>query len=145
MESNVGFSSKKVASAAIRMALSENRDEERELKHNYIERGIHAAAVDFGGETLPTISKILERAIVAAKREGVIKDTHAEEGSIAGATHEAIGQVMSRALGLNIGGKIGIARYNDHISVAIFFAIGMVHLDDVAIGLAHRAVANGSY
>ena len=135
-------SSKKVATAAIKMALSENREEERELKAVYNVQGIRSAAVDFGGEALAAIPKILERAIVAAKREGVIKDTHAEEGSVAGATHEAIGQVMSRAIGLNIGGKIGVARYRDHISVAIFFAIGMIHLDDVAIGLAHRAVSN---
>ncbi|NLL19602.1 MAG: hut operon positive regulator HutP, partial [Clostridia bacterium] len=36
--------------------------------------------------------------------------------------------------------KIGIARINDHISVAVFFGIGLVHLDEVAIGLGHRAV-----
>ncbi|MCL2817571.1 MAG: HutP family protein [Clostridiales bacterium] len=142
MEQQAAFSSKKIASAAIKLALSESREEERELKRFFGEAGIRAAAVDFGGETLAAIPKIIERAIVAAKREGVIKETHAEEGSVAGATHEAISQVVARAVGLNIGGKIGIARYHDHVSVAIFFAIGMSHLDDVAIGLAHRAVAN---
>ena len=47
---------------------------------------------------------------------------------------------MPKALGLNVGGKIGIARYQDHIGVAIFMGIGLLHLDEVAIGLGHRAV-----
>jgi hypothetical protein len=42
-------------------------------------------------------------------------------------------QIINKALGLNVGGKIGIARYNDHISVAIFFGIGLLHLNEVAI------------
>jgi len=48
---------------------------------------------------------------------------------------------MTKALGLNVGGKIGIARYKDHVSVAVFFGIGLLHLDEVAIGLGHRAVS----
>ena len=55
--------------------------------------------------------RIVERAVVAAKREGVIvADEYKEEGSVAGAAHEALTQVMGKALGLNVGGKIGIAR-----------------------------------
>ena len=30
---------------------------------------------------------------------------------------------MPKAIGLNVGGKIGIARYKDHVSVAIFLAL----------------------
>jgi len=86
------------------------------------------------------VSKIVERAVVAAKREGVIKDTHPDEGAVAGATREAVSQIIPKALGLNVGGKIGIARYQDHVSVAIFSGIGLLHLDEVAIGLGHRAV-----
>ena len=37
--------------------------------------------------------------------------------------------------------KIGVARHKDHVSVAIFLGIGLLHLDEVAIGLGHRAVA----
>lgn len=132
--------SKKVAAVAIKMALSESREEEKELKQFYQGLGIRTAAVDYGGEFLNSISKVIERAVVAAKREGVIHDTHADEGAIAGATHEALSQIMPKAMGLNIGGKIGIARQNDHVSVAIFFGIGMIHLDEVTIALAHRAV-----
>lgn len=136
----VPFGSKKVAAVAVKMALTESREEEKELKKVYLAQGIHTAAVDYGGEFLTSVAKVIERAVVAAKREGVIKDTHPDEGAVAGATHEALSQIMPKGIGLNIGGKIGIARYQDHISVAVFFGIGMIHLDDVAIGLAHRAV-----
>lgn len=134
--------SRKVASIAIRMAISETREEENQLKRRFHEQGLKVAAVDYGGDFITSASKIVERAVVAAKREGVIWETHADEGAVAGATREALSQVMPKALGLNVGGKIGMARQGDHISVAIFFGIGLLHLDDVAIGLGHRAAAS---
>lgn len=133
------FGSKKIAYAAIKMALSETREEEIQLKHEYAEIGIKTAAVDVGGEFVSSIKKMIERAIVSAKRENVIRDNHPDEGAIAGATREAISQIMPKALGLNVGGKIGVARQDDHISVAVFLGIGLLHLDEVAIGLSHRA------
>lgn len=136
----VPMGSKKVAAAAIKMALTENREEEKELKKLYSKQGVRTAAVDYGGEFLSSMGKIIERAVVAAKREGVIKDNHHNEGAVAGATHEAMSQIMPKGVGLNIGGKIGIARFDDHLIVVVFFGIGMIHLDEVAIGLAHRAI-----
>ncbi|MGI6065009.1 MAG: HutP family protein [Bacillota bacterium] len=136
----VSVGSKKVAAVALKMALTESREEEKQLKKYYLEQGIRTAAVDYGGEFLSSVPRVIERALVAAKREGVIKDTHPDEGAVAGATHEAMSQIMPKAMGLNIGGKIGIAKENDHISVAVFFGIGMIHLDEVAVALAHRAV-----
>ncbi len=130
--------SKKVATAALRMAMSESREEEIQLKESYAREGIRTAAADYGGEYISAIKKIVERAVVAAKREGVIKETHGDEGAVAGATREALTQIMPKALGLNIGGKIAIARWDEHLSVAIFFGIGLLHLDEVAIGLGHR-------
>ena len=59
---------------------------------------------------------------------------------MAGATREALSQVMTKAIGLNVGGKIGIARSGNNIAVAIFFGIGLLHLNEVAIGLGHRAI-----
>jgi hypothetical protein len=139
---NMEIGSKEVASAAIRMALSSSRQEESQLKRELLEKvHIKAVAVDYGGEFVTSVGKIVERAVVAAKREGVIKDAHADEGAVAGATREAIAQIMPKALGLNVGGKIGIARFGDHISVALFFGIGLLHLDEVSIGLGHRAVS----
>jgi len=134
------YGSKKIAAIAIKMALSESREEENILKGQYLELGIKTAAVDYGGEFINALKKIVERSVVAAKRENVIKDIHVEEGAVAGAAREALSQIMPKAIGLNVGGKIGVARFHDHISVAVYFGIGLLHLDEVAIGLGHRAV-----
>ncbi|WP_027719393.1 HutP family protein [Desulfovirgula thermocuniculi] len=134
--------SKQVARVALTMAMSEDREQERELKARFAREGYRTAAVDYGGDFLSCLNKVVERAVVAAKREGVIKEVHAEEGAVAGATREALSQIMAKAIGSNVGGKIGIARYQDHISVAVFFGVGLLHLDDVAVGLGHRAVSS---
>lgn len=132
--------SKQVASAAIKLAISETRQEEEMLKVKFSKLGIKAAAVDYGGEYITSIKKIIERTVVAAKREDIIKQSHADEGAVAGATREALAQIMPKAIGLNVGGKIGIARKDDHITIVVFFGIGLVHLDEIGIGIAHRAV-----
>ena len=137
----MNYGSKKVASSAVKMALTESREEESRLKKQFQEIEIHTAAVYFGGEYLASIHKIVERAIVAGKREGIISDTHSEEGAIAGAAREALSQIMSKAIGLNVGGKLGIARYHDHLAICVFLGIGLLHLDEVAIGLAHRTIS----
>lgn len=134
------YGSKEIAGAAIKIALTLDRHDEKNMQAEYSKRGIHTAAVDYGGEFITSVMKIVERAVVSAKREGVIIDSHAEEGAVAGATREALSQIMPKALGLNVGGKIGIARYKDHVSVAIFFGIGLLHLNEVSIGLGHRVV-----
>jgi len=137
----LGFhGSRKVARVAVEMALTESREEEKESKMRFARQGIKTAAVDYGGDFITSVNKIVERAVVAAKREGVIREIHVDEGAVAGATREALSQVMPKAIGLNVGGKIGIARQSDHISVAVFFGVGLLHLDEVAIGLGHRAV-----
>jgi hypothetical protein len=130
--------SKVVALAALKMAMSESREEESALKQQFFHKGIKTVAVDYGGDYLSSIKKLVERAIVASKREGVIKETHGDEGAVAGATREALSQIISKAAGLNIGGKIGIAHKGEHLSVAVFFGVGLLHLDEVAVGLGHR-------
>lgn len=132
--------SKEISRVALYMALSQSRDDEKRLKDDMQRLGIHTAAVDYGGEFITSVTKIIERAVVAAKREGVIKESHAEEGAVAGAAREAISQIMPKAVGLNVGGKIGIARFEDHICVALFFGIGLLHLNEIAVGLGHRAI-----
>ncbi|MCM0646883.1 HutP family protein [Clostridium swellfunianum] len=129
-----------VAKAAIQMAIS-LREEEKGLEEQFKEKGILTTAVDVGGSINSSISKILERAIVASKRGGVIRDCHVHDGAIIGATREAILQVAQKANGLNIGGKIGIARGGEHLSVAIFMSIGVLHLNDIVIGLGHRSIS----
>ncbi|MBE6930808.1 MAG: HutP family protein [Clostridia bacterium] len=142
MADNVALvgSSARVATAAIELSLSIDREAEKALREQYARQGYRTAAVDFGGELVPSINKIIERSVVAAKREGIIDGSHREEGAVAGAAHEAVSQIVSKAIGLNVGGKIAIARDEDHVSVAMFFRIGLLNLNEVAIGLGHRAI-----
>ncbi len=132
--------SREVCKAAIEIAMTDTRDAETEMKDVNASNGIRSAAIDFGSDFFSAVPKILERAVVAAKREGVISSTHAEEGAVAGAAHEALQQIVNKCVGLNLGGKIGIARCGAHISVCVFFAIGLLNLNDVAIGMGHRVV-----
>lgn len=135
MESN----STKIAKIATRMAICE-RDEEDSLKKLYGEKGIKVTAVNIGGNINSSISKILESALVASKRNGLIREEHLHEGAVIGAARDAIIQVENRASGQNVGGKIGIARGGEHISVCIFLSIGLLHLDEVVIGIGHRSL-----
>ncbi len=129
-----------IARAALTLAISPTRDTEKELKTKYMQEDIKALAVDYGGEFLSSVQKVVERAVVATKREGIIVETPQEEGCVAGATREALSQIMPKAIGLNVGGKIGIARRREHIVVAIFFAIGLLHLNEVGVGMGHRVI-----
>lgn len=133
--------SKVVARAAVNMAISEDRETERQLKQSYAAEGIQTAAIDIGGDFLKSMNRMVEQAIVAARREGLIaENSPREDGSIAGALHDALSQVASKASGMNVGGKIGLARCEEHISVSVFLSIGLLYLDDVALGLAHRLI-----
>lgn len=130
-----------IAKAAIKIAVS-SRDEERTLIEEYKNQEILSVGVDIGGNLNSSIAKIIERALVASKRTGIIKDSHIHDGAVIGATREAIMQVSEKANGLNVGGKIGIARYGEHISVSIFLSIGLLHLNEVVIGIGHRSIGN---
>jgi len=134
------YGSRDIAKAAIMMALSETREQEKNQQEKYRSRGISTCAVDFGGEFSQTVGTIIERAVVSAKREGLISDKHVELGAVAGAAREAVSQIAVKSLGYNVGGKVGIARYEQHIAVAVYNCIGLLHLNDVAVGLAHRIV-----
>lgn len=137
MESN----STKIAKIATRMAIC-SREEENELKDIYSKMGIKVTAVNIGGNINSSISKILESALVASKRNGLIREEHVHEGAVIGAARDAIIQVSNRANAQNVGGKIGIARGGEHISVCIFLSIGLLHLDEVVIGIGHRCLPN---
>ena len=86
-----------VARAAIEIALTPSREEEASLKETLAQQGIRSVAVDLGGEFVSSVAKMVERAIVAARREGVIRPIHPHEGAVAGAAREALAQVRERA------------------------------------------------
>ena len=139
-EKNDNRQQRGIFGAAIRLAVTPDRDSESVLKQEFMEDGIHCAAVNFGGEFIASINKAIEHTVVAARREGIIGEKHSEEGAVAGAAREALSQVMNKAIGLNIGGKIAVARSGEHVGVAMFFGIGLLHLNDIGIGLGHRVI-----
>ena len=132
--------SRDVARASIILAMTSSREEENAQKQRLNAMEIKSAASDFGGDFVGSVMKIIERAVVIAKREGIIGEKSHEEGAVAGAAHDAVIQVIDKAMGLNIGGKIGVARAEGHVAVAIFFTVGLVHLNEVCVGMGHRAV-----
>nr|MBR4280804.1 HutP family protein [Clostridia bacterium] len=132
--------SRDVARAAITLAMTTSREDESAQKQRLTAQGIRSAASDFGGDYVSSVMKMIERAVVIAKREGVIGDKDHEEGAVAGAAHDAVAQVAGKAMGLNVGGKIGVARADGHVAVAVFFTVGLVHLNEVCVGMGHRAV-----
>lgn len=131
--------SMEVAKAAVKLAMS-TREEENHLKADYKDHGFKCVAIDIGGKFPDITTKILERALVASKKNGIIKDVHVHDGAIAGAAREAMAQVSDKINGLSGGGKIGIARQGEHLSVAIFMSVGLLHLNDIVIGLGHRSL-----
>ena len=136
------YQSADVGRAALRMSLTETRTAENELREKLAKEGIRAGAVNFGGKFLDILPKIFESAIVAAQRQHVISDTHVGDGSVVGAVESAIEQIKPMAIGMNVGGKIGIARWNEHLCVAIFIGVGVLHFNEVNVGMAHRVLRN---
>ncbi|MCT4606598.1 MAG: HutP family protein [Marinisporobacter sp.] len=134
------YDSLDVARAAVKIAISSSRSGEEEMIKKFKSIGIRTVAVDIGGNLIDSIPKIIERAIVSSRKTGVIIESHVHDGAVAGAAREAIMQVAAKANGLSAGGKIGIARYGEHLSVCIFMSIGLLHLNEVVIGLAHRSI-----
>ena len=136
------FNSVDIGRAALRIALTSSRQEEVRVKEYLAQKGIRSTAVDFGGEFMPSVVKIIERAVVAAQRQGLVTETHVGAGAVAGAAHAAIEQVMRKAAGFNVGGKIGLARCGEHLCVAIFMGVGVLNLNEMCVGLAHRSLAS---
>ena len=62
------FGSKEVASAAVKMALTASRDDEASFKAQMSKENMLCCAVDFGGDFISSVNKIVERTVVSAKR-----------------------------------------------------------------------------
>ena len=129
-----------VAKSAIRLTLTDTRAEESAMKEQLMQEGIRCVAMDFGGDYLSSIHKMMEKIVSLAKRDDVIAPVHREEGAVAGAARDALYQVASKATGLSVGGKIAVARLGEHVAVAAFFGVGLGHLNEVCIGMSHRSL-----
>ena len=132
-----------VGRAALRMAISESRQDEQNIRQLFAQQNMQTVAVDFGGEFIPSVKKNIERAVVAAQRQNLVPANHVGEGAVAGAVRNALEQIATKAVGLNVGGKIGIARHGEHLCVAVYFGVGVLNLYEVAVGLAHRSLPLG--
>lgn len=136
------FGSADIARVATRLATTTTREEEMEYRSELQSMNIHAAAVDFGGPVDKIISEVMSHAAVAAQRCNLVKETHVELGNVIGACHEVLLEFMHKAAGLNVGGKIALVRYQEHLCVALFAEIGLLSFNEVGLYLAHRAVPN---
>lgn len=134
------FDSTDVAKAAIKLAITSSRASEEQIISKLRDKNIIGTAVDVGGNIVETIHIVIERAIIASRKSGLIEECHVHDGAIAGAAKDAIMQIASKSTGLNGGGKIGICRHKEHLSICIFMSIGLLHLNEVVIGLGHRSI-----
>ncbi len=128
------------ARAAINLAVTPTRQDEEKFIRELAEKDIKGVAVDVGGDAISQTHVIIERAIIAARKSGIIKECPYQDGVVAGAAREAQGQIVSKAMGLNVGGKVAVCRAGEHISVCIFMSVGMMYLNEVLIGLGHRVI-----
>lgn len=131
-----------VAKAAIIVAMSSTREEEDMHIEKFKKDSILSAGVNIGGNLIDSIPKIIERAVVASRRSGITKECFVHDGAVAGAAREALVQVYPKASGLNVGGKLSIARKQGHLSVCIFMNIGLLHLNEVVVGMGHRSISD---
>ncbi|OQY41151.1 MAG: hypothetical protein B6227_06105 [Fusobacteriia bacterium 4572_74] len=124
---------------AIKMVLT-TREEEKKMKEEYKKEGILIAAVNIGGKMPDMTIKIIENSIVAAIKNGLVKDNRSHNGIIVGAVRDALNQVSNKTNGFNVGGKISLVKIDEDISVAVLLNIGILHLNEVAIATAHRII-----
>lgn len=129
-----------VARAALAISLTRDKSDETSTKMAFRRQGITVACFSISGDFIPSIQQWIELTLDIAKREGIICGSFADSGSVVGAAREALAQVMPKAIGMNVGGKIGIAYCNENLAVAVLLGIGLSNLNDVAVGLGHRAV-----
>ena len=128
---------KAAAAAAVQMALTPTREEEYNLKKLAVE-GIRATAVDYGGEQAALFKKWWKGRNRRPPERVVQNEFHAE-GSVAGATRMPWLRLCQRP-----SVQISAARSASPATVNTwpwaFFTIGLLYLDEVAIGLGHRAI-----
>lgn len=125
---------------ALKMAISSREEEKRFIKEYKTEK-VKVAAVDVGGTMPNSRFKFIESALMAAKRNNIIQDEHIHDGAVIGAVREAMSQIETNINGLSVGGKIGLARHGEHLGIAIFLSVGILHFNEVITSVAHRSVA----
>ena len=97
--------SREVARAALEIAMTPTRQDESNLKKQFLSKGIKSSAVDYGGEFSTSLQKVVERAVIAARRNRSSTAHTRKKGPWR--SGRSPGPVMPKALGLNVGGRSG--------------------------------------
>ena len=131
------YNSIAIGRAALRLAITESREAEQELRKQVHEQGIRSVAVDFGGQFVPSIPKIIEHAVVAAQRQRVVADNHIGEGAVIGATQEALEQLDPAQL---LGGSLNMS---DHLMLTAVIGAAVIGIG-TGIVVRNQATTGGS-
>ena len=94
------YSSLDVAKAAVKVSMTSSRSEEEQLVQQLKTQGIHATAVDIGGNLIQSIPKIIERAIIASRKTHITKESFVLDGAVAGAAHRRHSRIGNKRAGL---------------------------------------------
>ncbi|MFA5528583.1 MAG: HutP family protein, partial [Peptostreptococcales bacterium] len=73
------YDSTDVARAAIKLAITSSRSAEEQLIKKFEEKDIRGIAVDVGGNIIDTIHIVIERAILASRRNGITSECHVDD------------------------------------------------------------------
>ena len=130
---------KDLCTCAIEIAISKDIESEKKIKERLLKDGVRATGVNFGGNFVSSIPKMIERIMIASKKEGILISEE-EAGAIIGATKDALSQITVKATGFDVGGKISIAREKNQVAVVAYFCIGTLNLNDMVLGLGHRVM-----
>jgi len=133
-----------IVRAAIALAITPDKTSEDMEIDKLKKQGIKVIVIDVTGNFRDSTHIIIEKAIIASRENGLTEETHVEESAIAGAAREAIMHIATKSSGVHGNGKMAICRYKENLSVCIFMCIGLLNLNEVAIGLGHRAVPYNS-
>lgn len=139
-EKEYNFNPADIARFATVLVATSSREKEMEYRKYLETMGVKSVAVDFGGKIEKIVPKVLEYVAVASQRCELIDEELVAVGDVVGATHQVLIELTEKAVGLNVGGKVSVVRHKEHLCVAIFAEMGLIHLSEVFIGIAHRGV-----
>jgi hypothetical protein len=96
--------SREIAAPPLKMRMSRSREERTQLKTQLAGKDILQPR-GLRGEFVPSIVRIYRRIVIAANAEALSTKGNLEEGGRGGRAREALTQVTTKALGMNVGGK----------------------------------------
>ena len=124
--------------AAIQVAMTSTIEEEKEMIAFFHQRDCHCAATMLSGSDNETLRKITGNVVGASLNAGLIERKHAHIHPLGHAVEEAVdGTRLDSSVGQNCRLKIGIARKDNMIAVAIYGDMGFHECS------SHKTVGGG--